>query len=97
MGMDPGHMSYERLAQSVPPHYSQLVFSQMCMWQAAEKFGAPAITFDEHRARPSQTMRTLAFWLRGAGASEATSGQFFQPAPEVALDPTGTARAEMHV
>ena len=97
MGMDPGHMGYERLAQSVPPHYAQLVFSQMCMWQAAEKFGVPAITFDEHRARPSQSMRTLAFWLRGAGASEATLGQLFQPAPEVAIEPAGTARAEMHV
>ena len=27
MGLDAGHMSYERLAQSVPPAYGQLVFA----------------------------------------------------------------------
>ena len=97
MGMDPGHMCYERLAQSVPPHYSQLVFAQMCMWQAAAKFGVPAITFDERWKHPNRSMRTMAFWLRGAGASEATSGQFFQPAPELAAEPIGSARAEKHV
>ena len=94
--MDPGHMNYERLAQSVPPQYSQLVFSQMCMEQAHRKFGSPRITFDDKRARPSQSMRQLAFWLRGAGAAEATSGQLFLPAPEVAAEPVGQSRAEVH-
>ena len=60
MGIDAGHMGYDRLAQSIPPVYSQLVLSQMCMAIARERFGAPAITFDEMRAQPARSRRTLA-------------------------------------
>ena len=38
MGVDEGHMSYERLAQSIPPAYGQLVFTQMCMWRAHRRW-----------------------------------------------------------
>jgi hypothetical protein len=38
----------------------------------------------------------MAFWLRGAGASEAEIGQLFQPAPALAAEAPGTARAENH-
>ena len=96
MGVDIGHMSYERLAQSVPPKYSQLVFSQMCMHQAADKFGTPKITYDEMCARPAWARRVLGFWLRGAGAPEATAGQLFMPAPSLASETPRTARAELH-
>jgi hypothetical protein len=96
MGVDSGHMSYERLAQSVPPAYGQLVFSQMCMRYAHMRFGVPVITFDDLRARPSWARRTMAFWLRGAGASEASAGQLFSPAPGIAAEPPGEARAEQH-
>lgn len=94
MGMDRGHMSYERLAQSVPPQYSQLVFSQMCMYQAHQKYGVPVITFDDLQAAPSEARRTMAFWLRGAGAAEATLGQLFQPAPSLAQESGVSCRAE---
>ena len=69
MGVDVGHMEYERLAQAIPPAYSQLVFSQMCMRIAEARFGAPAITYDEMVARPAQARRRrlMAHWLRGAG------------------------------
>ena len=96
MGVDVGHMSFERLAQSVPPAYGQLVFAQMCMRQAQAKFGAPAITFDEMRASPARSKRQLAFWLRGAGAPEAETGQLFAPAPSVAAEPPRSSRAEKH-
>lgn len=96
MGVDQGHMSYERLAQSVPPQYGQLVFSQMCMRYACARFGAPAITFDEMQKRPNESRRQLAFWLRGAGAAEAELGQLFSPAPELAAEGAGSARAELH-
>ena len=79
MGVDVGHMGYERLAQSVPPAYGQFVFSQMCMQEAHAKFGVPRITFDEYRARPHWARRTMAFWLRGAGAPDASAGQLFAP------------------
>ena len=60
-------MSYDRLAQSVPPAYGQLVFAQMCMHRAHRRFGAPIMTFDQLRARPAECRREMARWLRGAG------------------------------
>ena len=90
MGVDVGHMSYERLAQSVPPQYGQLVYSQMCMHQAHDQYGAPIITFDDLRARPSWARRTMAFWLRGAGEADASIGQLFQPAPPPATRTEGS-------
>lgn len=46
MGVDSGHMGYGRLAQAIPPAYSQLVFSQMCMQIAHDRFGVPVISYD---------------------------------------------------
>ena len=74
MGVDPGHTTYDRLAQGVPPQYSQWVFSQMCMRIAQREFGCPAITFDEMRGNPSKAKRVLAQWLRGAGADAPSAG-----------------------
>ena len=67
MGVDAGHMSYERLAQSVPPAYGQLVFAQMCMWRAHRRYGVPVVSFDDLEADPVRSRRTLARWLHGAG------------------------------
>ena len=50
MGVDAGHMSYERLAQSVPPAYGQLVFAQMCMHRAHRHLLATRM---HARARPA--------------------------------------------
>ena len=74
MGLDPGHMSYDRLAQSLPPVYIELVFSQMCMQAAHDLYGAPVITFDDMRARPAAARRELARWLRGAGDAAPSAG-----------------------
>ena len=67
-------MSYERLAQAVPPSYAQLVFGQMCMHAAHARFGSPLITFDEMLRRPDSARRELASWLRGAGEASPTAG-----------------------
>ena len=67
MGVDEGHMSYDRLAQAVPPAYAQLVYAQMCMRAAHQEYGCPVVTFDDLRARPIWARRTLAPWHRGAG------------------------------
>ena len=96
MGCDETHMSYERLAQSVPPQYGQLVFAQMCMRHAHDVYGVPVITFDEMRARPAWARRTLAFWLRGAGAPGSHAGMLFQPAPKIQSEAVGMSRAEFH-
>jgi hypothetical protein len=74
MGVDRGAMGYDRLAQSLPPVYVELIFSQMCMRAAHERFGAPAITFDEMMARPASARRELAAWLRGAGEDAPSAG-----------------------
>ena len=83
MGIDEGHMSYERLAQSVPPSYASLRFSQMCMAIAHQRYGVPVITYDELRRRPHAARRELAMWLRGAGDASPTAGLgMLRPGPE---------------
>ena len=74
MGVDRSHMSYERLAQSVPPAYAQLRFSQMCMAAAHAQFGVPVITFDQMLAAPHTARRELAMWVRGAGNPSPQAG-----------------------
>ena len=74
MGVDRGAMTYDRLAQSLPPAYVELVFAQMCMHAAQDRFGAPAITFDEMIQRPTWARRELAAWLRGAGEASPSAG-----------------------
>ena len=81
MGFDYGHCDYERMAQAVPPQYGQLVFAQACGRLAQKQFGAPFITFDEMRARPSWARRTMALWLRGAGEPSPAAGMLFEPEP----------------
>ena len=89
MGVDVGHMSYERLAQAVPPAYGQLVFSQMCMAKASREFGVPAISFDEYMADPRKASRAMSQWLRGAG--EASPSLAVELKPVIAA---GRAREE---
>ena len=72
MGIDPSHMPYERLAQAIPPVYEQLVFTQACIVACHRDYGVPSITFDEMLLDPEASRRTLAFWLRGAGAPPPT-------------------------
>ena len=74
MGVDRGAMTYDRLAQSLPPAYIELVFAQMCMRAAHDRFGAPAITFDAMMERPASARRELAAWLRGAGDASPSAG-----------------------
>ena len=73
-------MTYERLGQSLPPSYTRLVWAQMCMRVAYDRFGVPAITFDEHEADPARTERLLAGWLRGAGDDRVSAGLGFERA-----------------
>ena len=78
MGVDVGHMSYERLAQSVPPAYGQLVFAQMCMHRAHRRFGVPILTYDDRCLDPAGVARQLSFWLTGAGAESSASAVFLE-------------------
>ena len=80
MGVDEHHMPFERLAQAIPPAYAQLVFSQACMERCRQRFGVPAITFDEMRLDPTRCRKTMAFWLRGAGNASPDAGlAFYSP------------------
>jgi len=82
MGVDAGHMCWERLAQAMPPVYAELMFGQAAMQEAHRRFGVPAITHDEMRASPERSRRTLASWLVGAGAAHEAAGLDLQPAAE---------------
>jgi len=78
-------MDYERLAQSIPPDYGQLVFTQMCMAWAHAKFGVPIVTFDDFIQRPDESRRLMSRWLRGAGDER----------PEAALELVGPGGDQM--
>ena len=88
MGMDVGHMSYDRLAQSLPPAYVQLLYAQLCMRVLEREYGVQPISFDEHLRDPEGTRLKLQLWLRGAG----------DPSPEAGLHTVtaGTASTADH-
>ena len=79
MDVDPGHMPYDRLAQAVPPAYSQWVFSQMCMRIVHAEFGCPIFTFDEMKSNPALAKRVVAQWLCGVGADSPSAGMTLVP------------------
>ena len=90
MGIDVGHMSYPRLAQSIPPDYNRLRYAQCCAAIARDRFGVPFISFDEMRRRPAWAKREIARWLRGAGDAEPAAALEWQgraAAPERAEAP----------
>ena len=78
MGMDRDHMSFERLAQSLPPDYIRLVFAQMCMSAVSEQYGVPFISYDEHERDPILAKKRLQGWLIGAGDDRPEAGMSFQ-------------------
>ena len=67
MGVDHDHMSYEGMAQAIPPAYARLLFAQACMRDLEKEFGVPAISYDDMTADSDRCRRVLAFWVRGAG------------------------------
>jgi len=74
MGVDEGHMSWDSLAQAIPPSMAQYVALQMAMHAAHESCGVPMITYDDMLADPSTARRTMKLWLRGAGENAAAAG-----------------------
>ena len=88
MGLDDGHMAYDRLAQAVPPAYGQWVYGQMCMQAAHREYGCPIITFDMLMAHPVIARRTLAQWLSGAGDDNPSAGLAFvgRPARDIGTE-----------
>ena len=63
MGLDEGHMTWAGLSQSIPPDMAELVSGQLAMAVAAERYGAPRITFDDLEARPTWARRVMRRWL----------------------------------
>ena len=59
MGVDEGHMSWDGLAQSIPPEMAEGISGQLAMAVAAERYGAPRITFDDLEARPTWARRLM--------------------------------------
>ena len=103
MGMDAGHMSYDRLAQSLPPAYIQLLYSQLCMRVLEREYGLRPISFDEHLCDPDGTRMRLQLWLRGAGDPSAEAGMCIQwqltarAPPPVGKTPSARTRTKHEV
>ena len=94
MGMDVDHMSYEGLAQAIPPVYSRYIFGQACMREVERRFGIEAITYDQMLADPARAERLMAHWLRGAGGASPDQGvDFVGPAAGQLPKPTVRPRA----
>ena len=79
MGLDRDHMSFEGMTQAIPPVYAELIFAQACM-RDLEREGVPAITYDEMEANPSESVRRLIHWQRGAGGANPDQGVEFEVA-----------------
>ena len=94
MGIEPGHMSFERMAQAVPPDYGEWVFGQACMAACEREYGVPRISFDEMRRDPAAARRRLHFWLRGAGSPDADVGMQVHARGEIQVAEQPCAVAE---
>ena len=81
MGIDADHMSYEGLAQAIPPAYGRLVFAQACMRDLEREFGIEPITYDAMKASPVESRRQMGHWLRGSGGESPDQGVVFEKAP----------------
>ena len=100
MGMDVDHMSYEGLAQAIPPVYSRYIFGQACMREVERRFGIEAITYDQMLADPARAERLMAHWLRGAGGASPDQGVEFVGSatsrlPQPSAPPSDEAAAAM--
>ena len=90
MGVDPGHMGWDRLAQAVPPAMAQLLSGMMAMHVAAERFGAPMITYDEMLADPRRSRAVMRRWLRGTGDAAVEAGTQMEAVGDEVVDlPSG--------
>ena len=77
MGVELDHMPYDRLAQAIPPAYSQLIYGQLCMRVLERDYGMRVVTFDEHLEDVTSTTAYLRGWLRGAGDPASDAGLGF--------------------
>ena len=82
MGIELDHMPYDRLAQAIPPAYSQLLYGQLCMRVLERDYGMRAITFDEHLSDVANTSAYLRGWMRGAGDPAKEAGLHFVQAED---------------
>ena len=91
MGLDKDHMPYDRLAQAVPPAYSQWVFGQMCMRILESEYNCPVFTFDEMRAQPGRAQGSIRNWLLGIGFDRPSAGMSLVKRWEEGEEPSHSA------
>ena len=94
MGVDEGHMSYDRLAQALPPAYVQLLYSQMCMRILQAEYGMSPITFDEYLRDPANARKHVGLWMRGAGDPSPAAGMAFGCSPSAETEPSKDDNAQ---
>ena len=95
MGVDVGHMAYDRLAQALPPAYIQLLYSQMCMRILEQEYGLTPVTFDEYLNDRANAQKQVEMWLRGAGDPSPSAGMVFERAPPGSDAPEESSSSRM--
>ena len=77
MGVDVGHMSYEELAQAVPPDYAAFIVGQAAQHALTTSFGITTASLDALDAEPRSAQAQMSHWLRGAGGVSQSAGAIF--------------------
>ena len=86
MGLDAGHMGFDRMAKAIPPAYASFAFGQMVRYVLRARYGLTVPSFDEARRDWPGARRQMQFWRRGAGGTSPALGLW---ASSQLLDPRG--------
>ena len=79
MGLDAGHMGFDRMAKAIPPAYASFAFGQMVRYVLRARYGLTVPSFDEARRDWPGARRQMQFWRRGAGGTSPALGLGFEP------------------
>ena len=74
MGLDIGHMGFDRMAKAIPPAYASYTLGAMVRHVLQTRFGIRALSFDEARSDWPAAQRQMRLWIRGAGGVSPTLG-----------------------
>ena len=77
MGIDEGHMPFERLAKAIPPAYSAYLMGFFVRHTLRQRYGVEALTYDEALEDMPKARRQMSHMLRGAGGADPRQGVEF--------------------
>ena len=74
MGLDVGHMPFNRMAKAIPPAYSAYLFGFMVRYALKSRVGVEVPSWDEALSGLPKARREMTHLLRGAGSVNPTQG-----------------------